>query len=81
MLDEQRFYQISKSVLLALLDLQEEISATQMALREAGLVSTEALAAVRFQVKEKCKALRETIEQLGSQSIDDVLRAFEGPIQ
>jgi hypothetical protein len=66
---------------LAVLNHQEEIAALGVVLREAGLLPEHVHESARQRMKQQNRAYRESIEKIGVQTVDDFLRAFEGPIQ
>lgn len=81
MFDEEQYAKTIKSLLLALLNQEEETAALLVVLRESDLLDPVLHESARQRVKLGNREKRESIEKIGVQSVGDFLRSYEGPIQ
>jgi hypothetical protein len=73
-----------KVALLQMIQINENLSALKLALVEQGLVDLEKLQVAEEKLRIVWKSARDAVVQLGEESgpsLDELLRAFGGPIQ
>ena len=81
MIDERDFARVMRNLLRLVVNGHIETQALRLVLAQEGLIDANRMEMARMDVRRMLKPVLEKLESAEVQTIEDLLRSFEGPVQ